>query len=310
MRHEARPVLLVACLLSVILSVTPKAFAQEPGKSSDEVLTNETVIKMVKANLSPIIIVSKIRTSKVNFNLSTDELIRLQQEKVPDEVIKAMVDSASSEASRVSETGAGDVTKTDPNDPLSTHEAGIYYFQEANGVKKLVQIEPSVYSQTKSGGMFAQALTYGIAKVKSKAVLSTPHAKLQLDTPRPVFYFYFEVKNSGLSNSGNVYSSSTSPNEFVMVKMDEKTKTRELVVGQYNLFGAQSGTLDKYARPFDYEKVAPGVYKVTPKEDLIKGEYGLFYGGSSPIATYGYFGAPGGSKVFDFGITLSIAPKQ
>lgn len=292
--------------LTLVLASTGLALqAQEPGKSSDEVLTNETVMKMVKANLSPIIIVSKIRTSKTNFNLSTDELIRLQQEKVPDEVIKAMVDSSSSEASRVSQIGAGDVTKTDPNDPLSTHEAGIYFFQETNGEKKMVQIEPSVYSQTKSGGMLAQALTYGIAKVKSKAVLSTPHAKLQIDKPRPVFYFYFEVKNSGLSNSGNVYSSSTSPNEFVMVKMDEKKKTRELVVGQYNLFGAQSGTLDKYARAFDYEKLAPGVYKVTPRADLADGEYGVFYGGSSPIATYGYFGAPGGSKVFDFGVKLS-----
>ena len=87
-------------------------------------------------------------------------------------------------------------------------------------------------------------MTYGIAKIKSKAVLANRNARLQIEHPRPVFYFYFEVKNAGLSNSGNVYgSSSSSPNEFVLVKMDTKKNSRELVVGQANVFGAQSGTL-------------------------------------------------------------------
>lgn len=291
-------------LLVLVLSALPfTGKAQE--KSGGEVLTNETVLKMVAANLNAVIIVSKIRTSKTNFDLSTDELIRLQKAKVPDEVIKAMVDSSSSESARISRIGAGDASRTDPNDPLSPHEAGVYYLQDVGGQKTLIQMEPSVYSQTKSGGFFKQALTYGIAKVKSKAVLSSPHARLQVDILRPVFYFYFEVKGAGLSNSSSVYSSSSSPNEFVMVQMDAKKNSRELVVGQFNAFGAESGTLDKYARPFDYEKLAPGVYRVTPKTDLTDGEYGIFYGGSSPIATYGYFGAPGGSKIFDFGIKLA-----
>ena len=147
-------------------------------------------------------------------------------------------------------------------------------------------------------------MTYGIAKVKSKAVLSNANARLQLSTPRPVFYFYFEVKNAGLSNSGSIYSSasSTSPNEFVLVKMDQKKNGRELTVGQFSVFGAESGTLDKYSRPFDYEKLAPGVYKVTPRIDLDEGEYGFFYGGSTPIAGYGYYGAGMSPKIFDFGV--------
>jgi hypothetical protein len=148
-------------------------------------------------------------------------------------------------------------------------------------------------------------MTYGLAKIKSKAVISNPNAKLQINNPRPVFYFYFEVRNSGLSNSGNVYaSSSTSPNEFVLVQMEAKKKERQLVVGEANAFGAQSGALEKYVRPFDYEKLAPGVYKVTPKTDLADGEYGFFYGGSAPIADYGYFGGAVSPKIFDFGIKL------
>lgn len=86
----------------------------------------------------------------------------------------------------------------------------------------------------------------------------------------------------------------------MLMKMDQK-KNRELVVGQANRFGAESGTLDKYFRAFDYEKIAPSVYKVTPRVDLNDGEYG-FYGESTPIAGYGYFGAGVSPKIFHFGI--------
>jgi hypothetical protein len=120
-------------------------------------------------------------------------------------------------------------------------------------------------------------MTYGIAKVKSKAVLAGDHAKAHFDTARPTFYFYFEVTNSGLSNSGNVWQgASSSPNEFVLVKTEVKKNSRELVVGQMNAFGAQSGALDKY------------VYKVTPKANLGDGEYCFFYGGQQQCRLMGW----------------------
>lgn len=294
-------------VVTALCGVPAAARRQQPGvKPGGEVLTNENVVSMTRAGLNASIIVSKIRASKTSFDTSTDELIRLKREKVADQVIDAMVQASSGAAAEASRVGAGDVTKTDPNDPLAPHEAGIYLMQEAGGQRSMLQLEPSVYTQAKSGGMWKSAMTYGIAKVKSKAVLSNSDARLQVNTPQPVFYFYFEVKNSGLSNSGNTWTgASTSPNEFVLVQMEEKKNSRELTVGQFNAFGAQSGTLDKYARAFDYEKVAPGVYKVTPRLPLTDGEYGFFYGGSAPIATYGYFGAAGGPKVFDFGVTLA-----
>lgn len=291
-------------LISLVLTASPIVLAQS-SPQGEEVLTNESIITLTEAGLSTPLIVSKIRSSKTNFNVTTSELKRLKQARITDDVLAAMIEASSSAAGVVSRTGAGDAAKTDPNDPLSAHEAGIYLIQDNAGRKQMVQLEPSISSQAKSGGFFKSAMTYGIAKVKSKAVLANANARMQIDQPRPVFYFYFEVKNSGLSNSGNVYASAlTSPNEFVLVKMDGKKNSRELTVGQFNLFGAESGTLDKYSRPFDYEKVAPGVYKVTPRIDLTDGEYGFFYGGSTPIAGFGYFGAGISPKIFDFGVKL------
>lgn len=278
-------------LTLLFFSVTLQAQAISPV--GGEVMTNESVITMVKAGLGADIIISKIQTSKSNFNVSTDELVRLGSLKVPGEIIKAMVLASSSEAVRDSRTGAGDSLKTDPNDPLSAHEAGIYLYEERDGKKQMIQLEPSISKQTKSGGFLASAMTYGIAKIKFKAALAGQNAKLQISTPRPVFYFYFEVKNSGLSTS-SYYA--TSPNEFVLVQMNTKDNSRNVTVSQANAFGAQSGAMDKAMRSFDYEKVAPGVYKVTPAVDLVDGEYGFYNAAGA--------GPSGGAKIFDFGIKL------
>jgi hypothetical protein len=277
----------IICVFLLIIGST--AFAQ----SSGEVLTNEKIITMTKAGLAPSIIVNKIRTSKTNFDTSTDELIRLKNARVPDDIVNAMVEATNHASAVSSSTGAGDQSKGDPNDPNSAHEAGIYLYQETNGQRKMIQLEPSISKQTKSGGFLASAVTYGIAKIKFKAALSGVNAPLQLTNPRPVFYFYFEVKGAGLSSSS---SYATSPNDFALVKLDEKNNTREVTVSQANAFGSQSGTMDKAARAFSFEKIAPGVYKVFPQADLAEGEYG-FYNAAG-------LGPSGGAKIFDFGIKV------
>jgi hypothetical protein len=275
--------------LILLLVLTAVAIAQDG--TATEVLTNEKVITMVKAGLPPTIIVSKIHASQSNFNTNTDELIRLQQSKVPTEIINAMVEASTHTASSSATKGAGDVLKVDPNDPAAAHEAGIYLYEEKDGKRTMTQLEPTVSKQSKTGGMFSSALTYGIAKIKFKAVLAGAGAALQISNSRPIFYFYFEEKNSGLSRT-NYFA--TSPNEFSLVKMEVKKTGREVIVSQANVFGASSGTLDKYAIDFGYEKIAPGVFKVFPKAELQEGEYGFYFGSSEAGATT--------AKIFDFGI--------
>src|SRR5947209_11427889 len=272
MKNQGRRSLLFGAFLLVLACSLP-IFGQD-GTSS-EILTNDKVVTMVKAGLPPNIIINKIHVSKTNFNTSTDELIRLQQSRVPPEIINAIVEASSNASIVKSAMGAGDAAKTDPNDPLATHEAGIYLRSEEDGQKRMVQLEPSVSKQTKSGGFLASAVTYGIAKTKFKAALAGSNASLQIDMPRPIFYFYFEVKNAGLSS--NTYYA-TSPNEFVLVKFNTKGSTREVTTSQANVFGAQSGTMDKAAHGFKSDKLGPGVYKVTPQEDLEEGEYGFYNG--------------------------------
>jgi hypothetical protein len=64
------------------------AFAQGAG---GEVLTNQTVIQMVTAKLASDVIMAKIQSTKHNFDLTSAGIIGLHTNKVPKNVIKAML---------------------------------------------------------------------------------------------------------------------------------------------------------------------------------------------------------------------------
>lgn len=276
---------------TITAATTDAAPASEAAKPpADEALNNDAIIELVKLGLGESVVVDKIKASHCNFDVSLDGLKRLKAAEVPDVVVSAMISATTKEAGRTAPKAG------DPNDPKSSHEAGIYFYEEKGGKPKLTKLEPAVYSQQKSGiAIFAQ---YG-QTAQQKAVLHPAHAVLQSGSRKPVFYFYFENTTSGLGETRNI---ATSPNEFVLAQMDfkEKDKLRTLVIGQVNAYtGTQSGPKDQSIRAFDFEKLAPGIYRVTPKEDLANGEYCLFYGGNSIFGTYS---TTSGGKVFDFGV--------
>src|SRR5688500_18794812 len=76
-------------LASLCLSAALVANAQS------EIMTNEEVITLTKAGLSPSLIVGKIRTSQTNFDVSTDSMIKLKQAGVTDDIIAAMLEAKS-----------------------------------------------------------------------------------------------------------------------------------------------------------------------------------------------------------------------
>ena len=63
-----------------------------PPPHLPDVLTNESVIEMVKAKLPERFIVSQLRTAKTHFELTTPELIRLGQSGVSESVVAVMRD--------------------------------------------------------------------------------------------------------------------------------------------------------------------------------------------------------------------------
>ena len=173
------------------------------------------------------------------------------------------------------------------DDPAAPHEAGIYYYNEsAPAGSKMLMLEGSPYLESKTGGIFKSAMTYGIAKFKMKEVIRGARSNVRITTGNPVFYFYFEQHGARLSY-GSSFGGASSPNEFTLLKLDVKGETRETVTASANAFGASSGTDDKAISAFKYTKLHPGMYKAVMSVPLQPGEYGFF---------------SASRNVFDFGI--------
>ena len=257
------------------------------GQQSD-VLSNETIISMYAKGLPASIITSRLKTAKNNFDISTDALVKLTENKIPEDIINAMVE-AGGDASR-------HLVKIDPNNPLDMHESGIYYFRKTGDLGEIIALEPTIYSQNKSGGALASALSYGIAKVKVGVTLDGVSSHMQIQEQKPEFYFYFDITKNSLSQNSNWwFSTATSPNEFILVDFTIKRKSRDVEIGSASILGSSSGVADKNKIPFKFDKVAPGIYKVY-FEKPISGEFCFMYAGSVPQ------GFEAINKVYDFGI--------
>ena len=95
--------------------------------AQDEVVTNQDIISMTKAGLDQNIIINKIRTSNAKFDLSTNGLIELKKENVPDLVVHVMLEANSRKPGTPAPAVTGPAP-TDPNDPAAPHDFGIYLF--------------------------------------------------------------------------------------------------------------------------------------------------------------------------------------
>ncbi len=268
--------------------------------SSTPVLTNEDIVKLVEARVGDPVIIAKIKTSAAKFDTSTEALIRLKQAGVSDAVLEAMVQASGA-------PGSVAAVPPDPNDPLSLHDPLIWLMKNERHGKRMVQLEPTAYSQVKLGGP-GRILVPLAPKSKWKAVVRGGSARVRVSEPRPTFYFYFDKGSvaAGQSSQGpgppgplgtrGVWlAGASSPSQFTLAKFEAKPDERELVIGEMGGLGGSitMGVASKDTVEFDFEELTAGIYKVTPRVDLQPGEYCFFYTGT---------GTAVGGQLFDFGV--------
>jgi len=184
---------------------------------------------------------------------------------------------------------------------MSPHDSGIYlYSKNRNGEIKMIALEQAAYQGSKTGGLFATAMTYGIKKAKMKAVIPGQHAAIRTADTLPTFYFYFEDKGAGLGKS-TFGSSASNPSQFALVRLEITKSSRETTIGQFGAFGTSMGTDEKSMITFKTEKLRAGMYKVTLERSLDAGEY-CFLASTANVGAFGA-GAAGAAQIFDFGVS-------
>lgn len=279
-------------LTVIFLVVCPLVVAQQ-------MLNNDSVIKLVKAGLSDDLIVSTINAQNGVYDTSTDGIIALKTAGASDKVVSAVVAKAAApSATRVGAAPAPTSTPSadDPDDPASPHDPGIYMLTTTpDGKRKLIFVDRTNVSGSKTSNVMGAAFSYGLSKAKIRVDIPGARALLRTADPKPVFYMYFPpaINLGGLGGSDII----TSPSQFNLLLLENKKDHRETLVGKMGLNSATTGYDEKKTIPVTTERLHSGVYKVTPAENLMSGEYTFF-------ATTHVSGTQSGVTyiVYDFGV--------
>jgi len=259
---------------------------------AEDLLNNQGVVEMKQLGFSDELILEKIHSSSCQFDTSLDALKGLRAAGISDAVIGEMIRATKREP-------AAAKAVADPADPLSPHDPGVYWFKPEGQGGRMTKVPPNASTQSKTGGIWKSAFTYGAAKIKHRAILEGEQSTTVVDGARPEFYFHF---GKAAESFGGVTSEL-----FALVRLRLNKGNREMIVGTYNITGGEGGAIEKWAVEFESQEMAPGIYKVVPKEDIVSGEYAFYYAGDT-AAPGGPYGGAGGMKVFDFSLQHGAAP--
>ncbi len=259
-----RPFSIAMVLLGLLLT-TPSGFAQE-------VLTNQSVVEMVKAGLSERVIVAKIRTSPTNFDVRTDALIALKKNGVSEKVIEAIF------------FPSAPATSAEPSPPPSAPPAGSV--AAVPPAMSPARARPTVFQVV--AGKEVEMMAAGTELQKNRApytrsselVLPGNKAKYRTPDRQPVFVITSE------------------PNEMPLVRLEPGQDDRNLKIGSgsrvpYGGGSSRRGIRGEDMVDVDAERDSRGFYRIRPRAPLAPGEYGF-------VSTRG--GGSVGGSVYDFGV--------
>ncbi len=265
-------------LLILLLLAAPAALrAQNPAdggaiadplpepKAVSSVMSNDTVIRMVKAGLSDDLIVDTITNQPGHYATDADALVSLKQAGASDRVIAAMVNK-----SRIKITGSDEpVVLSEVND------IGVYY-KDRNG--KWQPIDPEII-HIKSGGFIKSTITDGIIKTDQNAHLNGRESKLLL--PRPIEFLVYTPAGVDIS-------------EYDLLRFRLNSNSREFRTYTGGVIHSTQGAKRDEVE-FTAKRTAPRTFEFTLGRDTPGGEYGILPPGTGNVTN--------GGKIYTFAIS-------
>jgi hypothetical protein len=238
----------VVCLLCLLSPTLLRA--QDPVEGGDVAgplpamhkapssMTNDSVIRMVKAGLSDDLIVQTITSQPGHYSTDADSLITLKQAGVSDRVISVMMNVR--------------LTGDEPPVVLSdVNEIGVYY-KDRNG--KWQPIEPEIV-HVKSGGFIKSTVTDGIIKPDRNGHIDGRESKLLL--PRPIEFLIYTPDGVDVT-------------EYDLLRFRLNSNSREFRAWTGGVIHS-SGGAQRDEVPFKPVKTAPHTYQFTSTESCRRG---------------------------------------
>ena len=262
-----RPFRIVVALLIALAAATSLHAGGPTG--------NEDVIKLLKAGMSEILILSSIDSSEFEFDTSADALIRLKQAGASDAVIQRIVTRKAGSAVQPVPSGKGAACRLATSVNLQAIMDGV---RQVN----LSYREADIDEDISAGSTIASFFTMGIAPEKGvvSARISGNRATNRIKSGIPVFLDLATIEGQ------------LPDDVFALVRLDIEGKDRILIIGEasVSLFGGYKGRskfkdgaqiplkLEKKQSNCIYKGETMNIYSGIPASPLAPGEYALLYG--------------------------------
>ncbi len=215
-----------------------------PGtaQSKTEILSNKNIIELFKAGLGSDIIILTIDNSECKFDVGTSGLIALKKEKIPDNVIQAMI------------------KKTNPAKPIAEPTVA----PKVESEKPMVELVNHVYVYNKVSGE-TKPLEKSVAGLRTKQGLISGAVLLEVDGAKsPVRLSPTETGSFIISTEG------APPPDLLLYKLRIVKNKREVTSTKVTMTGAKP--TDDVIH-VNISKIKDGVYELRPGKALVKGEY-------------------------------------
>jgi hypothetical protein len=249
----------VTVLLFVVLSIASIATQQmsAQGSNAQEVLTNDSIIKLVQANVGESVILEMIQSHPARFSMTTDGIVQLKQQGVPENIISAMIAKGSASSNSAAATGQpSGHPENSPNPssgPACPSQLGAYYL-DGSSWKSM--------SQVMSEGSSAHVKPIPFA-TSAKGVMRFRDAAAPITLGEsPKFCL-----------RGNTQFS----RNIVIAALDVKSDHREIEtvhIGQYS--GAKTGIPDNKIQPIEVKTLSDSSIEISVRNTLRPGQYMIF----------------------------------
>ena len=263
----------LSCLL---LLLCPVLFAQE-------ILTNDSVAKLVKAGLSEDLVVTTINSSPGKYDTSANALIALKKAGAGDKVVAAIILKSSGattpEAATVgtASASAGPSAVLAPGAlPTGVDSVGVYYLDRTEHWQEV----PAEVVNFKNEGALKHYASAGMLKGETTGLVGGNRSPLTLKMPAQLLLYIPEGR---------------APGEYQLLRLHPNADSREFRAANGGIVHDAGGALRDV---IDYtpKKIAPRVYVIDMSEDYDRGEYGFL----PPSDTVLGSNIPTATKVYSF----------
>lgn len=241
----------LALLLAVVVCVLPLL--------AQTALTNDAIVKMVKAGLAEDVILNMIQSQPAQFTVTPDAMIALKGDGVSDKVIAAMAGKGAS-PSPAAAPAAADPAASD----TANLEMGVYYKKKTEWMEVLPEVV-----NWKTGGFLKGVATGGLVKGDVNGNIKGAESRNKVTTP-----LEFVIKSA----------EGVAITEYQLIRLRKNKNDREFRTVTGGVIHA-SGGATRDAVEFEGKRIAPRTYLVVLPDSIGVGEYGFLPPGAMGSAS-------------------------